>query len=154
MGIWVKLRLRVSEQESSPSHQASEVEPHRLIPTQVKIEVWKRDNGRCVLCGRKDNLHFDRIIPFSKGGTSLLATNIQLRRARHNLSKHKRIDHGSGQGTAHCGFGRLGYLKRVLRMISTPNVPFSSRRATTESSRLIVYSIWITCCCVEVTLVM
>jgi hypothetical protein len=63
----------------------------RMIPTSVKIKVWKRDNGKCVACGSTDNLHFDHIIPFSKGGTSLLAENIQLLCARHNLQKLDKI---------------------------------------------------------------
>lgn len=64
----------------------------RIIPTQVKLEVWKRDRGKCVICGSEDELHFDHIIPFSKGGTSLKAENIQLLCARHNLSKHDKIE--------------------------------------------------------------
>ena len=50
----------------------------RVIPTWVKIAVWKRDGGKCVLCGEKNDLHFDHIIPFSKGGTSNHPDNIQL----------------------------------------------------------------------------
>ena len=63
----------------------------RLIPTSIKLEVWKRDNGKCIICGSIDNLHFDHIIPYSKGGSSLVAKNIQLLCARHNLQKHDRI---------------------------------------------------------------
>jgi hypothetical protein len=70
----------------------SELEHNRLIPTAVKLEVWKRDKGRCVVCGSSTNLHFDHIIPFSKGGTSLTSQNIQLLCAKHNLAKHDRIE--------------------------------------------------------------
>jgi hypothetical protein len=66
--------------------------PHnRLIPTQVKIEVWQRDGGKCVQCGSADNLHFDHDIPYSKGGSSLTAHNVRLRCARHNLQKSHKI---------------------------------------------------------------
>ena len=66
--------------------------PHnRLIPTKVKVEVWQRDHGRCVVCGSETNLHFDHIIPVSKGGTSLTAENIQLLCAKHNLEKSDQI---------------------------------------------------------------
>jgi 5-methylcytosine-specific restriction endonuclease McrA len=58
----------------------------------VKLEVWKRDGGKCVTCGAKDELHFDHIIPFSKGGTSLKADNVQLLCARHNLEKSDKIE--------------------------------------------------------------
>lgn len=63
----------------------------RIIPTPVKLEVWKRDQGKCVLCGSKENLHFDHIIPYSKGGSSLVAENIQLLCAKHNLEKRDKI---------------------------------------------------------------
>ena len=62
-----------------------------MIPSDVKLEVWKRDKGQCVLCGSKENLHFDHIIPFSKGGSSLTAKNIQILCAKCNLSKHDKI---------------------------------------------------------------
>ena len=72
--------------------EEKEIEHIRLVPTSVKLEVWKRDEGRCVICGRKDNLHFDHIIPYSKGGSSLVAKNIQLLCARHNLAKGNKIE--------------------------------------------------------------
>ncbi len=68
-----------------------EVTRSRIIPTSVKLEVWKRDGGKCVECGATDELHFDHIVPYSKGGTSLKAENIQLLCARHNLAKRDKI---------------------------------------------------------------
>lgn len=66
--------------------------PHRrIIPTPVKIEVWKRDGGKCVQCGSTDELHFDHILPYAKGGTSITAENVQLLCARHNLQKSDKI---------------------------------------------------------------
>ncbi len=67
------------------------VERSRIIPTSVKLEVWSRDGGKCVICGATDELHFDHIVPFSKGGTSLKAENVQLLCARHNLKKSAKI---------------------------------------------------------------
>lgn len=69
-----------------------ELDHNRLIPSQVKLEVWKRDKGKCVICGSCDNLHFDHIIPFSRGGSSLVAQNIQLLCARHNIAKRDKIE--------------------------------------------------------------
>jgi hypothetical protein len=63
----------------------------RVIPTHVKLEVWQRDGGRCTVCGATDELHFDHVVPFSKGGTSLVAENVQLLCARHNIEKRDRI---------------------------------------------------------------
>jgi hypothetical protein len=68
------------------------LEHNRMIPTSVKLEVWKRDKGQCVKCGKEDNLHFDHILPFSKGGTSIKSENIQLMCARHNLQKSNKLE--------------------------------------------------------------
>ncbi|WNM60499.1 HNH endonuclease [Candidatus Nitrospira neomarina] len=67
------------------------VERSRIIPTSVKLEVWTRDSGRCVSCGATDELHFDHIVPYSKGGTSVKVENIQLLCARHNIEKSANI---------------------------------------------------------------
>ena len=64
-----------------------DLEQTRQIPGKVKLEVYKRDNGQCVKCGSKDNLHFDHLLPYSKGVTSLRTSNIQILCARHNLEK-------------------------------------------------------------------
>jgi hypothetical protein len=72
--------------------QPPDIDHNRLIPTSVKLEVWKRDKGKCVVCGSQKNLHFDHIIPYSMGGSSLVAENIQVLCARHNISKRNRIE--------------------------------------------------------------
>ncbi len=77
------------EEEKSIPYEA--MERRRVIPTAVKLEVWKRDKGRCVQCGATDELHFDHILPVAKGGTSLTAENVQLLCARHNLQKSDKI---------------------------------------------------------------
>jgi hypothetical protein len=64
----------------------------RLIPTEVKKEVWKRDQGKCAKCGETKNLHFDHDLPFSKGGTSLTAINVRLLCMKHNLQKSDKIE--------------------------------------------------------------
>lgn len=64
----------------------------RLIPSEVKKEVWKRDGGKCVICGARDELHFDHDLPYSKGGTSITAANVKLLCARHNLQKSDKIE--------------------------------------------------------------
>ncbi|MEO8631081.1 MAG: HNH endonuclease, partial [Betaproteobacteria bacterium] len=63
----------------------------RIIPTPVKLKVWKRDAGKCSVCGATDELHFDHILPFAKGGTSLTSANVQLLCARHNIAKSDHI---------------------------------------------------------------
>jgi 5-methylcytosine-specific restriction endonuclease McrA len=63
----------------------------RGIPSVIKQEVYKRDRGQCVICGARDNLHFDHDLPFSVGGSSLTAKNVRLLCARHNLEKSDKI---------------------------------------------------------------
>lgn len=81
----------VADQTAAEDPPDRHVERSRIIPTNVKLEVWARDGGKCVACGATDELHFDHIVPFSKGGTSLKAKNVQLLCARHNLSKSAKI---------------------------------------------------------------
>lgn len=81
----------VSDESAAEDGVNRFVERSRIIPTNVKLEVWARDEGKCVTCGAPDELHFDHILPFSKGGTSLKPENIQLLCARHNLGKSAKI---------------------------------------------------------------
>ncbi len=87
-----KFRLELSDKLVDANADREPVGYTRLIPKEVKLEVWRRDKGRCVVCGSKDNLHFDHIIPYSKGGSSLVAENIQLLCARHNIAKRDKIE--------------------------------------------------------------
>ncbi|MBS1261421.1 MAG: hypothetical protein MAG453_00742 [Calditrichaeota bacterium] len=85
-----KLRAVESELNINKTRTSPEV-PTRMIPTNVKREVWRRDGGKCVVCGSDRNLHFDHVIPWSKGGSSITASNIQLLCAKHNIEKRDRI---------------------------------------------------------------
>jgi hypothetical protein len=88
-----KFQLQIStEKPDNPASESREIEHNRFISAEVKREVWKRDKGQCVLCGSKLNLHFDHDLPFSKGGTSLLASNIRLLCAKYNLQKRDKIE--------------------------------------------------------------
>jgi HNH endonuclease len=87
-----EFRLELAEGERLPSPNDLAIEQTRMIPTAVKLDVWRRDGGKCITCGAKDNLHFDHIIPYSKGGTSMDSKNIQILCARHNLAKRDRIE--------------------------------------------------------------
>jgi hypothetical protein len=61
-----------------PDRQAPTGERNtRSIPQDVKIAVAARDGGRCRQCGSASGLHFDHVIPWSKGGANTVA-NIQL----------------------------------------------------------------------------
>ena len=89
-----KFRLELAEGahvDATADRDAPVLDHDRLIPPEVKLAVWRRDKGRCTQCGSTDNLHFDHIIPYSKGGSSLVTENIQLLCARHNIAKRDKI---------------------------------------------------------------
>ena len=65
-------------------------ERSRRISQEVKDRVWNRDNGKCVECGSNENLEFDHIIPFSKGGANTYR-NLQLLCEHCNRSKSDKI---------------------------------------------------------------
>lgn len=87
-----KFRLELESRDRPRETRSATLEHQRFIPSSVKVEVWKRDAGRCVKCGSGDNLHFDHVIPFSQGGSSLVSKNIQLLCARHNLQKRDKVE--------------------------------------------------------------
>jgi hypothetical protein len=84
--------LKLSDKIENFNSEDLKLSHTRLIPSQVKKDVWKRDKGRCVLCGESKNLHFDHDLPFSKGGTSLLVNNVKLLCAKCNLRKSDKIE--------------------------------------------------------------
>ena len=87
-----KFKLVAVEGDEDFSHEPKRtLERRRIIPTKIKVAVWKRDHGKCVECGATDELHFDHDLPYAKGGASITEANVQLLCARHNLSKSDRI---------------------------------------------------------------
>lgn len=65
------------------------------ISSEVKRAVWRRDGGACVKCRRGQaegaRLHFDHIIPYSKGGADN-EENVQLLCSACNLRKGANIE--------------------------------------------------------------
>lgn len=62
----------------------------RSIPQDVKIAVSARDGGRCRQCGSTHQLHFDHVIPISRGGANTIA-NIQLLCGACNRAKGAKL---------------------------------------------------------------
>jgi holliday junction DNA helicase RuvB len=60
------------------------------IPSEVRREVWRRDQGKCVTCGSRENLEYDHIIPLARGGSNT-ARNIELLCEACNRSKSDSI---------------------------------------------------------------
>jgi hypothetical protein len=87
-----RFRMRLSANPDDIAREPAAEEFKRAIPAWVKQAVYKRDKGRCVLCGAQDQLHFDHDLPFSRGGTGLTPENVRILCARHNLQKGARIE--------------------------------------------------------------
>lgn len=87
-----KLELVYSAEHRQSAVPLTSPAEDRIIPSWVKLEVWKRDKGRCTKCGSSTDLHFDHIIPYSKGGSSRDPKNIQVLCGRHNLLKRDQIE--------------------------------------------------------------
>jgi hypothetical protein len=87
-----KFKLELVSEELEQNNSRQNLTHDRIIPAEVKRIVYKRDNGCCVRCGATTNLHFDHILPYSKGGASITEANVQLLCARHNLQKSDKIE--------------------------------------------------------------
>ena len=61
-----------------------------LIPIDIINTIWNRDKGQCVYCGSTQELQFDHIIPFSKGGATSVE-NLQLLCRECNREKSNKI---------------------------------------------------------------
>lgn len=90
--IVFKFKLEIEDKTLLNQYDSRSLDHDRIIPTSVKLTVWKRDKGKCVICGSCNNLHFDHIIPYTKGGSSLVAENIQILCAKHNILKRDKIE--------------------------------------------------------------
>ena len=76
--------LEEREAEDEPERQ------DRYISAEVKMNVWRRDNGKCSSCGSKEKLEYDHIIPVSKGGSNT-ERNVQLLCEKCNREKAAKI---------------------------------------------------------------
>ncbi len=70
--------------------KVSKADRRKGLPEDVRMFVWRRDEGKCVQCGSKENLEFDHIIPVSKGGSNT-ARNLQILCEKCNRSKGANI---------------------------------------------------------------
>lgn len=60
------------------------------IPMDIANAVWNRDGGKCCMCGSRENLEFDHIIPISKGGATTFR-NLQILCKNCNIRKSDNI---------------------------------------------------------------
>ncbi len=88
----IQLHEEVKNIEATLEYSKSKIKRKR-ISDDVKALVWARDSGRCVICNSARNLHFDHIIPVSKGGGNC-HENIQILCQTCNLKKSDKIAPG------------------------------------------------------------
>ncbi len=82
--------LRENNIFSLYSNSEKRKELREKIPQHIIDKVWRRDLGKCAICGSKEKLEIDHIIPVSKGGSSTYR-NLQLLCENHNRSKRNNI---------------------------------------------------------------
>lgn len=84
-----------AENEEITPEIVHEIEPvfnhktKRMPSERLKVQVLMRDGNKCRLCGitvTGENIHFDHILAWSKGGETVLE-NLQILCAPHNLAK-------------------------------------------------------------------
>jgi 5-methylcytosine-specific restriction endonuclease McrA len=74
----------LNEEEKEFKHKTK-----RLPSERLKVQVLMRDGNKCSLCGitvTGENIHFDHIKPWVKGGETVLE-NLQILCKLHNLAK-------------------------------------------------------------------
>jgi len=63
----------------------------KTISEKIRNRIFKRDNYKCKICGSKDDLVIDHIIPFSKGGITEI-NNLQTLCKSCNSKKGNKIN--------------------------------------------------------------
>lgn len=76
-------RIRIKKEDLAKARR-------NRVPPEVQEFVWQRDEGRCVYCGARENLHYDHVIPVAKGGGNDIS-NIQILCQDCNLRKSDSI---------------------------------------------------------------
>lgn len=82
---WEKLKRASSIENENTKPNLCE-----RIPDEIKIAVWRRDEGKCARCGSREKLEYDHIIPVSLGGSNTIR-NIELLCEKCNREKSNNI---------------------------------------------------------------
>ncbi len=100
-GVQQRTKPKRKKRRRSSKSKAAVPADLRAVPQDLKDLVWKRCQGMCQanwkvdpsldkntgdICGSNENLEFDHIVPFSRGGKTTYR-NLQLLCQRHNRMK-------------------------------------------------------------------
>ena len=89
--VWLRKCPRCGDKKFGHQHSRA-ARSTRVISDKLRYQVLKRDNFKCCACGAspaKDpavELHIDHIVPWSKGGETVL-DNLQTLCSRCNIGK-------------------------------------------------------------------
>lgn len=90
---WAKRRRREKRRREYQDRRLANDAEHARVTRAMRYDVLRRDNFRCVRCGRgrEDGvkLHVDHIVPVSRGGKSTMS-NLQTLCEDCNLGKGSR----------------------------------------------------------------
>jgi HNH endonuclease len=83
-------RVQQAEEYAALGSQSRVRANRQQIPDDIKRYVFRRDKGRCVRCGSRNELQYDHIIPIALNGSST-AENLQILCGPCNRRKGGRI---------------------------------------------------------------
>ncbi len=83
--IDISLRFKAPKRDDNDPSPIK-IKKRKYVSDEIKEAVYERDNGACKSCGSKEQLQYDHIIPFSKGGNDEIE-NLQILCRSCNLAK-------------------------------------------------------------------
>ena len=90
-----QMKAIAEQHQANVDFQASKAYQRKLMTDSLRYDVMKRDNFRCVLCGRSAQegvkLHVDHILPVAKGGKTV-PENLRTLCDQCNLGKSDKYD--------------------------------------------------------------
>ena len=84
------LRVREDGSDGVDEQGNIETDTDRYIASEVRRAVWRRDEGKCVVCGSQEKLEYDHVLPVSKGGSNT-ERNVQILCEKCNREKAAKI---------------------------------------------------------------
>ena len=88
ISFWKRRRNFFQRRAFGMNGRASSLKAEGRVTPQELRDLWDRDGGQCVFCGRTDDLQFDHIVSYAAGGSNVKA-NLQLLCGRCNQRKGK-----------------------------------------------------------------
>ena len=90
--IYIIVLNNIDEKATNQEEEKAKAQTNnrKTLPSDVRKQVWERDEGKCTKCGSSEDIELDHIIPLAKGGSNN-KNNIQLLCAPCNRSKGSKV---------------------------------------------------------------